>query len=582
MQRPERHDAGIRPSGLAGASATDERPAANSPDRSERTSGRLFAPRATGRTSWWILPAILAVAAAIRVPGIAWGLPARLHPDEPVVQDAAIDMIARHSFTPDRFDRPDHFEIKIDSVLYRLYSWIAGSGRTAPEMYAHDATPFVIISRAMTVATAVGAVAFAFFIAKRFGLFPAAIAALLFAVFPPLVENSSYATPDVPLTFLLCGVLLFSQRYLERRTWVQLLLACAFVALAVSAKYPGVLGAASVAAVVVVVGVRTRNRRRAAAHLALAPVFFLVSLFVISPVLFTRFSQVVAQLSAQGTGSHLGASGLDYPGRLVFYGGFIGASMGVILVAAALIGVHRCVRERLVAAVPLAGGLVYWIGLSAVPLEWDRWSLPMSVTPLLLAAIGAGAVATWIGARIEAGQPRARGTAAGVVVVAAVAALAQVLAGAAVAAAFAAPDTRVAALPSLGARDITAANTAYDGYTPFDDARAGTIADDLRVQNGVVIPKHPGLRYVMISSYMLDRYTAAGAPASGVANLYRDVEKLPVVARWVPVPTPAPNWLEPVTIARSLQQLHRFVAGGWSGPTIEVYRLPTAPPPRAG
>ena len=41
-------------------------------------------------------------------------------------------------------------------------------------------------------------------------------------------------------------------------------------------------------------------------------------------------------------------------------------------------------------AVPLALGAFMWIVLSALPLHWERWGVPMYTSALLFAAIGAG------------------------------------------------------------------------------------------------------------------------------------------------------------------------------------------------
>lgn len=48
--------------------------------------------------------------------------PLLLHPDESATVDYAIDMLSRHSWMAASFDRPDHFEIKCDALLFAIFS----------------------------------------------------------------------------------------------------------------------------------------------------------------------------------------------------------------------------------------------------------------------------------------------------------------------------------------------------------------------------------------------------------------------------------------------------------------------------
>lgn len=508
-------------------------------------------------------------AAAIRVPGIFWGLPEELHPDEPVVIGGAIGLIRRNSFNPTAYARPDHLEIKLDSIVYRIYAFFAG-GR-ADEMYRQDQAVFIALARSMTVLFAVAAVALAFLIARRFGGWSGLIAAFLFACFPPFVANSSLATPDMPLTCLLTAVVWCCVRYLERPSWRNLSGACAFTALAVAVKYPGALGAIPIVAVVVVVLVRSGDRRRGVQHLLLAPVAFVIALFITSPTLITRFYSVQRQLVAQSGSGHLGASGLGYPGRAWFYVQYLSGWMGVLLVAAALFGLYRCVRIREVKTVPLFVGVPFWLAVCALGLHWYRWSLPIAITPLLLAAIGASAVIEQTAALRTPGRPRARAISACLVALLVVCAGWQAIGSAATVATLTAPDTRIVAEAELAARAIDSDNTVFDGYTPFKLIGPSTIAHQVRLEDGVLVSEKRGARYVMISSYMYDRIYA-GAPPEKIA-LYRAVEELPLVAQWVPADGPAFNGLAPLSPWGAGDLLKRYLSGAWSGPTIKVYAL---------
>lgn len=79
-----------------------------------------------GRFGWLLI--VLTIAALImRILGCFWGLPLQLHPDEPATVDYAIEMLSRHSWMAQSFDRPDHFEIKCDVILcffVLLFTWM--------------------------------------------------------------------------------------------------------------------------------------------------------------------------------------------------------------------------------------------------------------------------------------------------------------------------------------------------------------------------------------------------------------------------------------------------------------------------
>ena len=91
-----------------------------------------------GRFGWLLI--VLTIAALImRILGCFWGLPLQLHPDEPATVDYAIEMLSRHSWMAQSFDRPDHFEIKCDAILFTLFSWLRyhQSAYTAFQSHAH-------------------------------------------------------------------------------------------------------------------------------------------------------------------------------------------------------------------------------------------------------------------------------------------------------------------------------------------------------------------------------------------------------------------------------------------------------------
>ncbi|WP_158580730.1 ArnT family glycosyltransferase [Cellulomonas rhizosphaerae] len=524
-----------------------------------------------------LIVALLAAAAGLlRIPGVRWGLPAGLHPDEWVITRGAIQMAAANSFEPPYFSRPDHLEMQLSTLLYRAYSQLA-FGAPAERMFDQHPGDFLAISRSVTVAFGVAAVVLAYAVGHRFGTISGLVAAFLFAFFGPFIENGSFATPDVPLTTLMLAVVLASIWYIERPGWRNLVIGCALVALAVTLKYPGALGAIPLGVAIVTVAVRTRAWGRAVLHAIGAPAIFVASIFAFSPVLITDFAEVRRQLTAQdGENGHLGADGLSWSGNLGYYVDAFSPWLGSILLVAAVVGLIWCVRDRKVVALPLVFGVAYWFAMSALALHWARWGLPILITPLILAAVGFGRTTEWLIARRRAGARFAMPT---LVIGAAVATLSGVtvlIGGIAAAAHFAATDTRLEALKTFERLGMTAENTVMDGYSPLMPGIPSPITSSVSLEDGrLVVHDLPGAQYAVVSSGMYPRYFAS-TKYQAEQDVYRALANLPVVAKWAPSGAGLRVVAEPTSLRRDLDFIGDVARGGLSGPTITVYRLPDA------
>ena len=166
-----------------------------------------------GRFGWLLI--VLTIAALImRILGCFWGLPLQLHPDEPATVDYAIEMLSRHSWMAQSFDRPDHFEIKCDAILFTLFSWLRyhQSAYTAFQSHAHA---FYLVARIFTAlfGTALVPMTALFTQAvlkkrnRRDQETAALVAACGVGFLPVFIRYSTLATPDVILCFF---VLLFT------------------------------------------------------------------------------------------------------------------------------------------------------------------------------------------------------------------------------------------------------------------------------------------------------------------------------------------------------------------------------------
>lgn len=530
----------------------------------------------TTRITWdlltWLTVAVVAVGTVVRFAGIGWGLPLQLHADEWVVVEGAIDMAARNSFEPPFFFRPDHLETQASYLLFQIWSHLSGGG--SPEvLFAGDQTPFYALARAVSALFGSAMIPVAALIGARFDRRIALFMAFAVAFFPPFVEHSRYATPDIALTFACMVVILGCVRYIVTERWWDLALAVFGVALGATAKYPAVLAVTIVAATVIIASVRSRHPWRILTRGVAAALALPVMVFALSPSLFTNFAEVRRQLFQQNSTGHLGADGLDWGGNMWFYATSFVTHSGVILLAFSVAGVVWLVIRRRWEGMPLALGIVMWVGISSLTLHWDRWGLPMYLTPLLLAGIGV-AVA-WDGSLLWARRRRALRWTVGVL--GAVAAVGLVM-GTLTQVAYAfMPDTRSAAREDLAAIGIDADDVYYDGYTPFLTDGPRSLADELQLVDGRVVPigdleTRP---YVMTSSLMVNRYLA-NPDVQPEHDLYTAIpEQLDELARWSATSAPPSSWLEPLTIVRSIPFLIAAMEGASSGPVLVLYEWPT-------
>lgn len=529
--------------------------------------------RLTGRWSGLALAVIVVVGGGLRLLDVRWGLPHRLHPDEAVITNGALEMAARNSFEPPSFFRPDHLEMQLSTLAYRVYSQVT-AGVPAEIDYAVNPTPYLVLSRVITVAFGILAIGLAYRIGARFGGVSAVTAAFLVAFFPPFVANSSYATPDVPLTCLLLGVILASMRYIERPGWPNLALTCFGIALATTVKYPGALGAALVLVMLLIVGFRG-DWRRSLRHAIGSPFLYLAGIFILSPVLITNLGAVVEQFRAQSGSTHLGADGLGWTGNLGFYSWSLAGAAGVVLLGTAVVGAVWAVRTRTAVAAPLVLGVVYWLLLSLLPLHWDRWGLPMYLTPVLLAAVGAGRVVAFVQERRRNGDHRWRAQAMGAAVLGGISTFALLAGAAAESARLLGPETRVVATPAFEALGVTQRTAVYDGYTPLLPGGARTILRNVTLVNGrVQVHGSPNVRFIVVSSMMYDRYRTDDRYAEEWATYRALDEQLPLVASWTPVFKPPPSPLEPVTLWGLGSYVSEVSRGGLVGPSLKVYAVP--------
>lgn len=302
-----------------------------------------------------VLAAILAGAAALRVPGLEYGLPfgTLLNPDEQNIVPRAWRMVHGGGLDPNWFDYPT-------LVIYLI----------SPFQAWEDAPSF-LSGRIVIVVLALGAVAASWWLGRMaYGGLAGAVAAAVVAVDSTHVLYSHMAVTDVALTLGVAASLALMVS--GRLEWAGLA-----AGLATGAKYPGIF----LLAPLVVAG--WRQWRRLVVAVAIAAAGFLVT----SPYVLAHPRQAVddalrvQRLARDGwlgfENDHI--SVLAFPARL-----WSGMGPALLIAAAGLaLAVWRRNRADLILVV---FAVIYFIDLLTLRAHFDRYVLPL--VPVLGALAG--------------------------------------------------------------------------------------------------------------------------------------------------------------------------------------------------
>ena len=520
--------------------------------------------RALHPAAWGLIGALV-VGATLRIIGIMWGYPTQLHVDEVVIYREVVDMAARRSFEPTIFYRPDHVEIKLSLIAYMIYSWIFLQ-QPVEVAFAANSVPFRLMSRLITVAFGLAMIVIAYFLARAIKPGSEVFAAWIFALYPAYVEHSRLITPDVPLATTVMAAALAMVYYLRKPSYPPLLTTSALTGVAIGIKYPGALITVLIAIAVIYSAVRDQEWWRIMKHGTTAFFATLLATFVVSPVLFTNFGQVYA---AFGDEARLDDAESPFLTHLTAYTGEFFMTAGVILTFLAGVGFWWAIKSRREEALVLVIGVVFWLALSPLGLQWERWGTPMWITPLVLAAVGFSVM--WTSWRSHSKKlVRAAPVTVGILI-------AGQLLGIAVVERtmpYVLPDSRVWGLEILENKGITLENTVAEGFSPLRPESSGRISGRFERVDGRLVPEDSDNTYALISSM---RYEDAfdPDPQSERAPFYQELDATyPLLLSLEPTGTGfRRSAIEPVTVWRAIRASIQLGPDSTAGPTIRVYDL---------
>jgi uncharacterized membrane protein len=317
------------------------------------------------------LGAVGALAIALRLFGLRYGLPAIYNPDEVAIMDRALGF-AKGDANPHNFLYPTLY-------FYVLFLWeclwfavgrltgVFASLAAFQREFFVDPSRVFLAGRLLTVLCGTLTIWATYRFATRlYGSATGLMAALFLAVAPIAVRDAHYVKHDVPVTLLivlvhgqLAGLVVDANARRHRRRW---LLAGALAGLAVSTHYYAVFLALPLAGAALLGGGPTEGWRDRLTALALAGTAAALAFFIASPFLLvepgTAWRDVVAnrqivmdRAMAPGSGAfpslwpYLQMLARDAVGWPVFVAGLIGVAAGLA---------HDWRRGGLVATFPIA------------------------------------------------------------------------------------------------------------------------------------------------------------------------------------------------------------------------------------
>lgn len=288
----------------------------------------------------FVIVLITFVAFVFRVLCCFWGKPLLLHPDEKATVNWVIDMLERHSWEAHIYDRPDHFEIKCDAILFTVVSWIKWH-KPAYEAFEDHKMAFYMLARFYTTLFGTALVPLSSLYVRKltkeiddkYKNIAQLATVILIAFSTIFVQHSAYATPDIVLTFF---VMLFAYGmmcYCENGNKKYLFLCIIVIGIGITIKYPAAILCLPLAVMVIYRACFVDNRPLDIIKYGLTGIgIIFLAIFILAPNLITDINSVYVNFIEEARPNHLGADGLGFGGNLIFYLQCIISNIGTVTI----------------------------------------------------------------------------------------------------------------------------------------------------------------------------------------------------------------------------------------------------------
>lgn len=342
----------------------------------------------------WTLAGLVVAALAVRLWGIAHGLPHVYHTDEEFEVKRALKLGAGQFDLHRAFKGGLYYLLFLEYGVYFVAMRLAGEIRSSYDFLVHyfrDPTPMWMIGRVTVALIGAATLIPVFALGRRMGGAAAGLAAAIFLGLAfDHVWSSHFITVDVLMVALLALSFLHLQRAAEERRLKDLLLASLFAALATATKLPAIVAVLPIA-LIAIVSFRGLGPGHARV-LLLTPLVFLATTAIVNPGFYPEVGRLIGEKLGWVTYAP-GAPGDPLISRTenvsAFYALAMVRSLGWPLATLGGIAAVDALRRRRLfeIALLLFAGVTYVF--ICLPLEPDqiypRYTLPIQLVIVLLA-----------------------------------------------------------------------------------------------------------------------------------------------------------------------------------------------------
>ena len=516
-----------------------------------------------------ILPSIFVFSLLIRMIGLRHGFPLLTRPDEELIMDQVFFM-TRDGFwypgNPGTFARPNQILYTLNYFYLNMMSYLR-FGENYAARYLLYQLHFYHYGRLLIAVIGSLIPLVAYQIGKLFKPNLGLAAGMVFMLFPSYVLHSLFITPDVPITLFTLLVIYFTLHYLIKSRTSSIYIAGIFAAINTAEKYPGII---SLGIVLLGVLIKTLELPDQALNVKIIKVgqrtiiviaVFVVALFLVAPKLFINHSLALGGVLLSADSSHPGVDQLGFWGRLAFYFQAFGSWSNIIALLLISVGCFALIKWRNKATLILLYGALYWLLLSIVALHWERWALPMYITPLFLIAVGVSFI--WEKAHK---QPITRWIA---ILLIGYYFTQQLIFAVHTPIRRSFTDTRLVSSAYCASQGITANNSLFEGYTPLQERQDfAIIFEDYQLMQDEI-------GYILLSSDIYDRYYQEPERYSHEVAIYDTIRRdHHLLAKFEPSQPPENSIQRMGDILFYIRRtLGQTITDRFRGPVIEIYQV---------
>ena len=503
----------------------------------------------------------------IRRIGLKYGFPLLTHPDEVFIIEPVYHMTLNKTLNSDTFNRPDQILLFLNFIYLNIVSYIQ-FGKSLANTFLDNQQLFYFYARLLICFFGSLIPILAYKIGKEFKLDFSIPSALIFAFFPSFVIHSHYVTPDVMITLFTLIIIFFTVKFLNTENRNYLYFATFFSAVNTAEKYPGLISLSIIFLGVVLYflekdwkSTKKNNYKELITFCLRLVGIFLISLYLIAPNLFIQFGKVIEAITFEARSTHLGADNLGWFGNLIFYVNNYYSFVNLLGILFILFGVFYLIKSKEIKSFILFYGVIYWIIISMLALHWERWALPMYITPNFLVAIGV----TYL-IHLSKGKKIIKYL---IFLLVLIFISYQFIYSLSSSIKLSFTDTRVIAIEFCRDNDITSVNSVFEGYTPFNPQFPDMIFDFENMPNDEI-------KYVILSSQMYQRYFAEPDRYHEEIKFYDDIRSSYSLIYEI-----SPTQVDSKNLKQAVENIGYYIRlqlGNnseirLSGPTIQIYEI---------